>query len=181
MSAHSLSCPLSHLHPYCDKKMDTQTWAKIKTCLWETVQFTIHRFGWHPLLATFHIPQAPYGSPLVSCVCVWGEAPLFPAGSLSLLQLPLHPQVQCVPAARPSASLPWLSWFSTVASYRLIGVFVQCWGMCYGFVKQYLMSLPESSSFSCHYWVCLHPLPLPEECLYSGSTTIALVELGAPS
>lgn len=149
MSAHSLSCPLSHLHPYCDKKNGHPDMGKkIKTCLWETVQFTSHRFGWHPLLATFHIPQVPYGSPLVSCVCVGGEAPLFPAGSPSLLQLPLHPQVQCVPAARPSASLPWLSWFSMVASYRLIGVFVQCWGMRYGLVEQYLMSLPESSSGS---------------------------------
>lgn len=55
-----------------------------------------------------HLPHSPSFLQFPSCslcVCVWGGAPLFPAGSSSLLQLPLHPQVQRVPAAWPSVSL----------------------------------------------------------------------------
>lgn len=86
--------------------MDTQTWAKIKTDASERLcsSQAISLGGTHSLPpSTFSkLPTVP----LLFLVCVWGGgAPLFPAGSSSLLQLPLHPQVQRVPAAWPSVSL----------------------------------------------------------------------------
>lgn len=73
MSALSLSCPLSHLHPYCDKKkMDTQTWAKIKTDASERLcsSQAISLGGTHSLPpSTFSkLPTVP----LLFLVCVWG-------------------------------------------------------------------------------------------------------------
>lgn len=86
--------------------MDTQTWAKIKTDASERLcsSQAISLGGTH---SPCHLPHSPSFLQFPSCslcVCV-GGAPLFPAGSSSLLQLPLHPQVQRVPAAWSSVSL----------------------------------------------------------------------------